>query len=417
MVLLVVLAFVVTRCYRILLRNIGTLDIAKVGLVATSVQFLALIFLTIAPDTYIPRDGTDIIFFKWFFAALANVFFVTAYRVVPRIYRTYRFNLGEANVATRTIIIGAGLAGKLVFDESVRNVDFHNRIVAFVDDDCNKIGGSISNVPVVGPISNAKDFIKKYKAEEVIIAISDLDSKHLREILALLSGADVKIRRMPLLSEMSGPNDRRVVDVNLDELLCRDPVELDNHEIFNMLNGKSVLITGAGGSIGSELTRQIFNAHPSTLVLFDIYENSTYDIQMELCQRMRDEGIKDVKLVTLIGSTYNETRLEQIFKKYHPDYIYHAAAYKHVPLMEDSPMEAIRTNVVGTYNVARLADKYKVKKMVLVSTDKAVRPTNTMGATKRFAETIIQYFAEKLLYAYILIKCERAHFKLNISSG
>ncbi|MFA7157313.1 MAG: UDP-N-acetylglucosamine 4,6-dehydratase family protein, partial [Bacilli bacterium] len=134
--------------------------------------------------------------------------------------------------------------------------------------------------------------------------------------------------------------------------------------------------------------------------LFDIYENSTYDIQQKLVSLIRKDDIKDVKVVTLIGSTYNEVRVEQVMKKYHPDYIYHAAAYKHVPLMEDSPAEAIRTNVVGTYNVARLAVKYKVKKMVLVSTDKAVRPTNVMGATKRFAETIIQYFADKSTNTY-----------------
>ncbi len=198
----------------------------------------------------------------------------------------------------------------------------------------------------------------------------------------------------PLLSEMEGPNDIRMIDVDIDNLLNRDPIILDNHEINDMLYGQSVLVTGAGGSIGSELVRQIFKTHPKTLVLFDIYENSTYDIQMELVRKMREENIKDINLVTLIGSTYNEFRVEQIIKKYRPDYIYHAAAYKHVPLMEDSPAEAIRTNVIGTYNVAKMADKYQVKKMVLVSTDKAVRPTNVMGATKRFAEMIIQHYAE-----------------------
>ena len=209
---------------------------------------------------------------------------------------------------------------------------------------------------------------------------------------------------MPLISEMQGPNDKRIIDVDLEDLLSREPVKLDNHQVGDMLNGKSVLVTGAGGSIGSELVRQIFNTHPKTLVLFDIYENSTYEIQMELTRRIREEKIADINLVTLIGSTYNETRVEQIIKKYKPDYIYHAAAYKHVPLMEDSPAEAIRTNVIGTYNVAKMADKYGVKKMVLVSTDKAVRPTNVMGATKRFAETIIQYFSEKSKTKYAAVR-------------
>ena len=207
-----------------------------------------------------------------------------------------------------------------------------------------------------------------------------------------------------MLSEMQGPNDTRMIDVNLDDLLCREPVILDNHEVKTMLNGKTVLVTGAGGSIGSELVRQIFKTHPATLILFDIYENSTYDIQMELVRKIREENITDINLVTLIGSTYNEVRVEQIFKKYKPDYVYHAAAYKHVPLMEDSPAEAIRTNVIGTYNVARMADKYHAKKMVLVSTDKAVRPTNVMGATKRFAEMIIQYFSENSETKYAAVR-------------
>ena len=209
---------------------------------------------------------------------------------------------------------------------------------------------------------------------------------------------------MPLFSEMAGPNDVRIVNVYLEELLGRDPIHLDNSEMYSMLKGKTILVTGAGGSIGSELVRQIFEAHPATLVLFDIYENATYDIQMELVRKMKKGHIKDIELVTLIGSTYNEIRVEQIIRKYRPDYIYHAAAYKHVPLMEDSPAEAIRTNVIGTYNVAKLADKYKVKKMVLVSTDKAVRPTNVMGATKRFAETIIQYFDSKSETNYAAVR-------------
>ena len=233
--------------------------------------------------------------------------------------------------------------------------------------------------------------------------MSLIDEKRLHEIIQLLNSCAVRVRRMPLIGEMEGPNDKRIIDVDLEDLLLRDPVILDNSDVDKMLKDKTVLVTGAGGSIGSELVRQIFKTHPKTLILFDIYENSTYEIQMELTKKIREENINDINLVVLIGSTYNETRVEQIIKKYRPDYIYHAAAYKHVPLMEDSPAEAIRTNVIGTYNVAKMADKYGVKKMVLVSTDKAVRPTNVMGATKRFAETIIQYYSSisKTKYAAV----------------
>ncbi len=390
MAILTVIAFIISKVYRLLLRNIGTPDVVKVGLVALSIQIIGLIALYVVPQELLPR--TDIIFIPWMMVGLANVFGVCIIRVLPRFFYNYFRAANEKT--TRTLIIGAGSASKIVLDDTRKNKDFHNKVIVVVDDDKNKIGGRFSNIPVEGPISNVAKIIEKHEIDEVIIAIADLTPERLREIVGYMENSNVRIRKMPSLLEMSGPNDHRVVDVDLDELLCRAPVKLDNSEVRNLLTRNVVMVTGAGGSIGSELVRQIFKTHPKTLILFDIYENSTYDIQMELMKKMRDESIRDIELVTLIGSTYNDVRVEQIIKKYKPDYIYHAAAYKHVPLMEDSPMEAIRTNVIGTYNVARLADKYGVKKMVLVSTDKAVRPTNTMGATKRFAETIIQYFSE-----------------------
>ncbi len=391
--LVTVISFLIGGIYRLILRNIGTPDIVKVGLIDLGIQIVGLILLYAIPTDFLPHRRVAIV--SWAFAGAVNVLLLGLIRVVPRvIYGYFSASNNRAN-GIPTIVVGAGSAAKLLIDESRKNKDFRNKILVLVDDDTNKIGGKLSNVPVVGPISEISNFVKKYGAEEVIIAIADLTSERLREIISYLSNDDVRIRKMPLLSEMQGPNDHRVVDVDLDELLCRPSVRLDNAEVHNLLHGNTVLVTGAGGSIGSELVRQIFKTHPKTLVLFDIYENSTYDIQMELTKKMRDERIADIELTTLIGSTYNETRVEQVIKKYKPDYIYHAAAYKHVPLMEDSPMEAIRTNVIGTYNVAKLADKYGVKKMVLVSTDKAVRPTNVMGATKRFAETIIQYFSNK----------------------
>lgn len=393
MMFLIVALLGFSKSYRYILRNISTPDIVKVGLLTFIPQLVALLLLHVLPDSVLPK--VEIVTINWMFAGLANVFFVTAIRVIPRIMFGYLSTPKDDRPRVPTIVIGAGSAAKILIDESHKNGKMNNKIVLLLDDDSNKFGGKFSSIPVKGPISNVKQFIEETKAEEVIIAIANITNERLREILSYLRDTDVRVRRMPMLSEMSGPNDHRVVDIDLDELLCREPVKLDNEEVATLLHEQTVLVTGAGGSIGSELVRQIFKVHPKTLVLFDIYENSTYDIQMELTRKMREENIADIELVTLIGSTYNEKRVEQVIKKYKPDYIYHAAAYKHVPLMEDSPMEAIRTNVVGTYNVARLADKYKVKKMVLVSTDKAVRPTNVMGATKRFAETIIQYFAAK----------------------
>lgn len=384
-----VIVFSGFKVYKMFTSEIGIFEMIKLIVLTFVTQMVG--FLVIALVKELPEA-------RWYILPFipslsTTILFILLSRVFVRVTTIFR-NMIHKKEKVRTIVIGAGSAGKIVIDESRKNVGNHNFVVAFVDDDINKIGGTFSNLPVEGPVNRINEFIDRYKAEEVIIAISDLPQDRLHKILSYLHDSPVRVRRLPTLSEMEGPNDRRIVDVDLNDILSRDPVILDNHEVNDMLHNKTVLITGAGGSIGSELTRQIFNTHPKTLILFDIYENSTYEIQMELTRRIREEKIKDIELVTLIGSTYNETRVEQILRDHRPDYIYHAAAYKHVPLMEDSPAEAIRTNVIGTYNVARLADKYGVKKMVLVSTDKAVRPTNVMGATKRFAETIIQYYAK-----------------------
>ena len=385
-----VLVLFLTRIYKMLTTNVGLLEALEMIIVTAAVQIVGIFVIALVPQLPNFKDFV----FVWVLAAGLTSVTLPGTRFLWRLINLAANLHAKRKEGVRTLVIGAGSAAKIVVDESRKNKDNHNNIVVFVDDDINKIGGMFASLPIKGPISKVGEVIDYFEIEEVIIAIANLSQERLQEILGYLDACDVRVRRLPLISEMEGPNDTRIVDVNLDELLCREPVKLDNTKVIDMLHGKTVMVTGAGGSIGSELTRQIFHTHPSTLVLFDIYENSTYDIQQELRRYMRDEGIKDVNLVTLIGSTYNAERVEQVMKRYRPDYIYHAAAYKHVPLMEDSPAEAIRTNVIGTYNVARLADKYGVKKMVLVSTDKAVRPTNVMGATKRFAETIIQYFSD-----------------------
>lgn len=382
------IVFYIFKIYKIITKDIGIFECIRIIGATFITQIIGLLIISFVP--VYPRF-TDFIS-VWVLSFVSIAFVHALVRILVRIMNIANIVMEKEN-RVRTIVIGAGATGKIVVDESRRNKKSHNQVVAIVDDDPNKVGGLFANIPVKGPVEDIAKIIDYTSAKEVIIAMSMIPEERLKEILALLNTCNVRVRRMPLIGEMEGPNDKRIIDVDLEDLLTREPVKLDNHKIKEMLNGQTVMITGAGGSIGSELVRQIFKTHPKTLILFDIYENSTYDLQMELNRKMREENVKDINLVTLIGSTYNETRMEQIIKKYRPDYIYHAAAYKHVPLMEDSPAEAIRTNVIGTYNVARLADKYKVKKMVLVSTDKAVRPTNVMGATKRFAETIIQYYS------------------------
>ena len=380
--------FVIFKVYRIITKDIGIFDCIRIMAITVLIHVLGLIVIVSVPT--LPRFSEFV--FSWILVTAVITFIHPLIRIFVRVFNIANV-IANKTAKVPTIVIGAGATGKVVIDETRRNKNNHNQIVAVVDDDPNKIGGLLANIPVKGPIANIATVIDFTGAEEVIIAMSKISKERLHEILSYLNACNVRVRRMPLISEMEGPNDKRIIDVDLDDLLSRDPIVLDNHEVQQMLHGKTVLVTGAGGSIGSELVRQIFKTRPSTLVLFDIYENSTYDIQMELMRKLREEKVEGVNVVALIGSTYNETRVEQIFKKYKPDYVYHAAAYKHVPLMEDSPAEAIRTNVLGTYNVAKMADKYGAKKMVLVSTDKAVRPTNVMGATKRFAETIIQYMS------------------------
>ena len=390
------IVFLLLKVYKIITLNIGIFECVKIMLCSFGVNIIALITVILinqfSGKEILPRFSPYI--FTWLLSTATLLFFHPSFRILVRVFNIATI-ITKKRRGVRTIVIGAGAAGKVVIDETRRNIENHNYVVCVVDDDTNKINGSLANIPVKGPISNVSQIIKDYNAEEVIIAMSRISNERLHEILSLLDDSMVRVRRLPLLNEMQGPNDKRIIDVDLEDLLARDPIQLDNHQVDEMLKNKCVLVTGAGGSIGSELVRQIFKTHPKTLILFDIYENSTYEIQMELTKKIREDNINDINLVVLIGSTYNETRVEQIFKKYKPDYVYHAAAYKHVPLMEDSPAEAIRTNVVGTYNVAKMADKYSAKKMVLVSTDKAVRPTNVMGATKRFAETIIQYYSNK----------------------
>lgn len=390
MALVIILTFIVFKVYKMITANFGIFETVKMAAIVLVIQVIGLITIILIPDEIIPSPTLSI----WILTTLVAIFVFPSIRIAARVVKAMLTSFKKCD-SVRTLVIGAGTVAKIIVDESRTNKLNKNNIVVLVDDSRDKIGGTFSNISVEGPITEVSQIIDRHQVEEVIIAISDLTAERLEEILHLLEPCAVRVKRAPLLSEMSGPNDVRIMDVDLDELLCRKPIKLDNSQVTPMLNGKTVLVTGAGGSIGSELVRQIFMTKPKTLILFDIYENSTYDIQMELTRKIREEKIEDVKLVTLIGSTYNLQRMTQVFEKYHPDYIYHAAAYKHVPLMEDSPQEAIRTNVIGTYNVAFLADKFKVTKMVLVSTDKAVRPTNVMGATKRFAETIIQYFSDK----------------------
>ena len=289
----------------------------------------------------------------------------------------------------KVLIIGAGSGGALVSNEYKKFPQLKRKVVAFIDDDRQKLGTYVNGVKVYG---NREDIIrvaKEKKVDEIIIAIASIKDQVLKELIEKCTEAKIAVKIMPGVAEMIDGkfSINKIRDIDVEDLLGRETIKLDHDGIADYLEGKTVLVTGGGGSIGSELCRQISKFKPKQLIIFDIYENNAYDIQNEL-----KRTYPDLNLVTLIGSVRDRQRLRQIYTSYNPNVVFHAAAHKHVPLMEISPEEAIKNNVVGTFNTAEFANSYGVEKFVLISTDKAVNPTNIMGATKRMCEMIVQAF-------------------------
>lgn len=286
-----------------------------------------------------------------------------------------------------TMVIGAGDAGVAIIKELQSSSHLNSKVVCVIDDSKVKKGSRIQGVPIVGGRDKIISAAKKYNVQEIIFAIPTLSMREKSKILNICKETGCKLRTLPGIYQLINEevSIAKLREVNIDDLLGREPVQTDIESILGYVKDKVVLVTGGGGSIGSELCRQIATHEPRQLVIFDIYENSAYDIQQEL-----RHSCPDLNLVVLIGSVRNTHRVGQIFRDYKPEIVYHAAAHKHVPLMEDSPNEAIKNNVFGTLNVARAADTYGCKKFILISTDKAVNPTNIMGASKRLCEMIIQ---------------------------
>ncbi len=388
-ILLKILFFVLMGLYRVMPGHAGFEDIIKVVIVSIFTNAFLLGLLAAMDMEFIHA-------LSFAFITPLEIMLVSFPRIVKKLWRYISMNMNWSHAAgKRTLILGAGDGGELVIREIYRNKALDNIPVAFADDNPEKIGNKLLGVPVVGNLKNISQIIDKYNIEEVIIAIANLSLKRLQELVGVVAEKDVKIRRLPLMSEIEDEGmPYKVKDVQVEDLMERDQVQLDNEGIADLIKGQVVLVTGGGGSIGSELCRQIANFKPKQLIIFDIYENSAYDIQMELLRKHKKQKL-NLDLQVLIGSVYDEARMEEIFSTYKPAIVFHAAAYKHVPLMEDSPKEAVRTNILGTYYTAQMAKEYKAKNFVLVSSDKAVRPTSIMGATKRYAELIIQDFAKE----------------------
>lgn len=294
---------------------------------------------------------------------------------------------------SRVMLIGAGSAGQMVLRDLHNTNEINNRVYCIIDDNPNKWGRYIDGVPVVGGRDDILENVEKYQIDKIFLAMPSATATQRKEILEICKETKCELKNLPGLSDLASGKVtvNALKDVNVEDLLGREPVSVNMDEIFGFLAGKTVLVTGGGGSIGSELCRQVAKNSPKKLIVFDIYENNAHAIGLEL----RDK-YPELDLEVLIGSVRDSKRIMQVFEKYKPDIVYHAAAHKHVPLMEDSPCESIKNNAIGTYKTAYAAIAHGCKRFVLISTDKAVNPTNIMGASKRLCEMIIQSFDKKI---------------------
>ena len=328
---------------------------------------------------------------------------VLGYRVLYRVYRRtllyvpYKYSKDQQ----RVMIIGAGSAGTMIINEMLARRNLKLNPILLIDDRDFKRGKRISGVKVEGGRNDIVRLAEEREIDTIILAIPSIDNESKREILEICKQTNCKIKIIPGIYEIiSGEASvSKIKDVELEDLLGRDPVVLDNKGISDYLNNKVVLVTGAGGSIGSELCRQITPFGPKVLILFDIYENTVYDIQNEL-----KSNYPELNMKVLIGSVRDKKRLQEIFTRYKVQVVFHAAAHKHVPLMEDSPKEAVKNNVFGTLNVATEASLANIDRFVLISTDKAVNPTNIMGATKRLCEMIIQAMDKQSKTEFVAVR-------------
>ena len=314
----------------------------------------------------------------------------TAVRFSYRILRAYSKRNGQIfNVKDRehVMIIGAGAVGQTLIKELINSDKMNVKVCCIIDDNPSKIGKQLEGIPIVGDRRSIVEMAAKYEIDRIIYAIPATTGKNRKDILNICKETKCRLQTVPGVYQLVNGevSVSKLRNVEITDLLGRAQVKVNNEEIFAAIKGKTVMVTGGGGSIGSELCRQIAHAEPKQLIIFEIYENNAYEIQQEL-----KRTCPNLNLVTLIGSVRNTNRINWVIEKYRPDIIFHAAAHKHVPLMEDSPNEAVKNNVIGTYKTAKAAAQYGVKKFVLISTDKAVNPTNIMGASKRLCEMVVQ---------------------------
>lgn len=347
-----------------------------------------VVVINLIDPYYVPRSYHFI--FGFFY-----LIFVAAVRFGYRAVRILRHTIGLKNHdgMKSIMLIGGGHAGRLIIDEVNRSEEMNARVCCVIDDDRAKKGKYLRGVEIIGGRECIPDAAEKYNINQIIVAMPSVSRREQKEILNICKDTGCEMKIVPGIYQMlnGDVSISKLRNVEIEDLLGRDPIKVNSDDIFQYITGKIILVTGGGGSIGSELCRQIAAHNPKTLIIFDVYENNAYDIQLELKKKYPQMDLR-----TIIGSVRDSRKIFQVFEQFHPDIVYHAAAHKHVPLMEDSPCEAIKNNVIGTYKTAFAAMTHGCKRFVLISTDKAVNPTNIMGASKRLCEMVIQAFDAKI---------------------
>ena len=390
--LIIVGTFAACGLYTSMWRYAGTEELFKIVLAATISTFLVMAYFHITSQDS-PRTmhiGSFVLIVALISTSRLSYRFLRNFKNHGA-FKNFSFSIGNRDIfggeVTKVMIIGAGDAGATIIKEIRNHPEYKKRVVVAVDDDQSKIGHRIMGVKIAGNQKKIKSLVRKYSVGEIIVAIPSANQKTIQGILNECNRTSCKIKILPGLIDLI--NDKvsisKLRDVAIEDLLGRDAVELDNKEISIYLEGKIVMVTGGGGSIGSELCRQIAKFRPRRLIAFDIYENTVFELANEMKTRF-----PELEFEAAIGSVRSAERLEQVFQKYKPHVIFHAAAHKHVPLMERHPKEAILNNILGTKNMIDVADRHAVERFVMISTDKAVNPANVMGATKRVAEMILQ---------------------------
>ena len=388
--------FVIWKLYRSVWRYASANELVNI-VGATACASLAQFVYCKFTDNRMPRSYSVLYFFLLTLAICCIRF---GYRIL-RLINNKRMNLLGKEHCVNVMIIGAGAGGDMILKEIENSRYLSMRAKCIIDDQPGCHGKLMRGVPIVGGRESILDAVGRYSIDEIIFAIPSASVQTRKEILDICKESGCKLRTIPGTYQLinGDVSVSSLKEVEIEDLLGREPIRINTEEVLGHVGGKVVLVTGGGGSIGSELCRQLAAHHPKQLIILDIYENNAYDIQQELIRKY-----PELDLVVLIASVRNKERIDSIFETYRPNIVYHAAAHKHVPLMEDSPHEAIKNNVFGTYKVAQAADRYGVDKFVLISTDKAVNPTNIMGASKRLCEMLIQSMKRNSRTNYVAVR-------------